>query len=157
MKTRERLVPYLTLLAALVLSSLPWPRSIAPWTPLWVPLVLFYWMLALPERIGIVTAWTVGLLDDVVHLTPLGEHAAILAVLAYVVERWHLQIRLDPMGQQTAIFLLLFSTDRLLETWLAGASILSLGVLFPPLVTALLWPVAQSLLNRLAPRSRLRF
>lgn len=155
MKIREDLVPYLTLALALALTSLPWPKSIAHWAPLWVPLVLFYWMLVLPQRIGIVTAWTVGLLDDVVHLAPLGEHAAVLAVLAYVVQRWHLQIRLAPMGQQTAVFFLLFVAERVLVTWLAVAPVFTLGVVLPPLVSALLWPVVQNLLDRLTPRGRL--
>ena len=152
---RERLAPYLSLAAALVLASLPWPRSLAPWAPLWVPLVLFFWILVLPERVGIVTAWTTGLLDDVVHLTPLGEHAAILAVLAYVVERWRLEIRLAPLGQQMAVFFLLFTAERLLEVWLTAVPLWSPGVFLPPLVTALLWPLAQNLLLRLAPRGRL--
>lgn len=152
---RERLAPYLSLAAALVLASLPWPRSLAPWAPLWVPLVLFFWILVLPERVGIVTAWVAGLLDDVVHLTPLGEHAAILAVLAYVVERWRLEIRLAPLGQQMAVFFLLFTAERLLEVWLTAVPLWSPGVFLPPLVTALLWPLAQNLLLRLAPRGRL--
>ncbi|MCL5798602.1 MAG: rod shape-determining protein MreD [Gammaproteobacteria bacterium] len=152
---RERLAPYLSLAAALVLASLPWPRSLAPWAPLWVPLVLFFWILVLPERVGIVTAWATGLLDDVVHLTPLGEHAAILAVLAYVVERWRLEIRLAPLGQQMAVFFLLFTAERLLEVWLTAVPLWSPGVFLPPLVTALLWPLAQNLLLRLAPRGRL--
>lgn len=152
---RERLAPYLSLAAALVLASLPWPRSLAPWAPLWVPLVLFFWILVLPERVGIVTAWAAGLLDDVVHLTPLGEHAAILAVLAYVVERWRLEIRLAPLGQQMAVFFLLFTAERLLEVWLTAVPLWSPGVFLPPLVTALLWPLAQNLLLRLAPRGRL--
>ncbi len=152
---REHLAPYLSLAAALVLASLPWPRSLAPWAPLWVPLVLFFWILVLPERVGIVTAWATGLLDDVVHLTPLGEHAAILAVLAYVVERWRLEIRLAPLGQQMAVFFLLFTAERLLEVWLTAVPLWSPGVFLPPLVTALLWPLAQNLLLRLAPRGRL--
>ena len=152
---REHLAPYLSLAAALVLASLPWPRSLAPWAPLWVPLVLFFWILVLPERVGIVTAWATGLLDDVVHLSPLGEHAAILAVLAYVVERWRLEIRLAPLGQQMAVFFLLFTAERLLEVWLTAVPLWSPGVFLPPLVTALLWPLAQNLLLRLAPRGRL--
>ena len=101
------------------------------------------------------TAWATGLLDDVVHLTPLGEHAAILAVLAYVVERWRLEIRLAPLGQQMAVFFLLFTAERLLEVWLTAVPLWSPGVFLPPLVTALLWPLAQNLLLRLAPRGRL--
>jgi rod shape-determining protein MreD len=155
--TRANLVPYLTMAGALVLASLPWPRSLAPWAPLWVPLVLFYWMLVRADRVGIVTAWTLGLLDDVVHLTPLGEHAAVLAVLAYVVERWHLRIRLAPMGQQMIVFFLLFTADRLLETWLSGSPFVALDVLLPAIVTALLWPAAQALLARLVPRRRRSF
>lgn len=157
MRARGLWLPPLTLVLALLLASLPWPRALAVWDPLWVPLVLVYWILMLPERVGIVTAWVTGLVDDVVHLTPLGEHAAVLAVVAYVVERWSLQIRLAPLPQQMAILYLLFTADRLLELWLAGSPVFAPGVFLPPLVTVLLWPFTRSVLARLARRARLRF
>lgn len=155
MKVHGLWLPYLSLLVALLLASLPWPRALAPWSPLWVSLVLCYWILTRPRRVGIVTAWVVGLLDDVVHFTPLGEHAAILAVLAYVVERWHTQLRLAPMAQQMVFLFVLFVAERILGAWLMGSSFRPALLFLPALVTTLLWPAVHVILDALGRRLRL--
>ena len=58
-----------TFIVAMLLSVVALPDSI-PWElgylrPQWVVLVLIYWIIALPHRIGIVVAWLIGLLLDV--------------------------------------------------------------------------------------------
>ena len=56
----------LTLLFALVLSvfRLPenWPDWLAWFRPSWVLIVLFFWVMELPHRLGLISAWLIGLL-----------------------------------------------------------------------------------------------
>ena len=41
--------------------------------------MLFFWVLELPHRIGLITAWIVGLFVDVLHADPLGLNGLLLA------------------------------------------------------------------------------
>ncbi len=47
---------------AFMLTAVPLPDWAVSWRPDWVALVLAYWCLALPRRIGVLTAWFIGLL-----------------------------------------------------------------------------------------------
>ena len=42
-----------TFVIALLLTALPMPESAANWRPAWVALVLVYWCMATPERVGV--------------------------------------------------------------------------------------------------------
>ncbi|MEY4767510.1 MAG: rod shape-determining protein MreD, partial [Pseudomonadota bacterium] len=59
----------------------PFPQLIRIFNPDWVLLVLIYWTLALPYRRGVLTAWGIGLLTDVLTGRLLGEYALIYALI----------------------------------------------------------------------------
>ena len=48
---------FVTLLFAMCLRIVPLPESLALFNPDWVLLVLMYWSMAIPERVGISYAW----------------------------------------------------------------------------------------------------
>ena len=50
----------LTFVAAYVLAVLPLPHWLQWGRPEWVALVLIYWCIALPHRVGMVPAWCWG-------------------------------------------------------------------------------------------------
>ncbi len=133
----------LSLGLALLLTGLPLPDVINPWRPAWVPLTLFYWCIALPERVGVLGAWVVGILLDVMHGSLLGQHALGLAFVAFVAVRYHQRIRVYPPIQQAMVvgFLVL-----LYEAWMLviyntmGSRLYSLMFLFSALTSAVLWP-----------------
>ena len=52
---RGQLIILATFLAALVLTMLPWPHWTEQFRPDWVGLVLIYWCIALPQRVGVGT------------------------------------------------------------------------------------------------------
>ena len=56
-KKHDSYIIILTIIIALLLSELPLPAAMAPYQPEWVILVLIYWSMALPERIGVGSAW----------------------------------------------------------------------------------------------------
>jgi cell shape-determining protein MreD len=55
----------LTLVFAMCLRIAPWQGEMAAFNPDWVLLVLIYWSLAIPDRVGIFHAWIFGLFTDV--------------------------------------------------------------------------------------------
>jgi rod shape-determining protein MreD len=52
---------FVTLIIAMCLRIVPLPESLALLNPDWVLLVLIYWSLAIPERVGISYAWFFGI------------------------------------------------------------------------------------------------
>ena len=74
----------LTLVMAMGLRIAPWPGEMAALNPDWVLLVLIYWSLAIPERVGIFHAWTFGLLTDVLTGRMLGQYALAYSLVIYI-------------------------------------------------------------------------
>jgi rod shape-determining protein MreD len=92
---------------ALCLTLLPMPEWTVWLRPAWVMMVLIYWVMMMPQHVNVGTAWTVGIILDVLNGTLLGEHALALVVVTYFVVRMHSQLRMYPVLQQ-AIWVLLF-------------------------------------------------
>ncbi|HET6656022.1 MAG TPA: rod shape-determining protein MreD [Gammaproteobacteria bacterium] len=150
-------VVLLTLAVALMLSIWQLPAAVTPFWPRWVVLVVIYWCLALPQRIGIGIAWLAGLLLDVLSGTMLGEHALALALVAFLVLKVHLQVRVFPLWQQTLTVALLVVMYEFVLFWADGAVGLPSQPLvrWLPVVTSLLiWPWLMGLLRFLRRRYR---
>lgn len=136
-------VIWVTLVLAMLLALLPMPVSAQDFRPPWLALVLIYWCLALPQRVGIGWAWVCGLLVDVLSGALLGHHALGLSVMAYLVLQLHQRIRIFPFVQQSFSVLVLLLVERLLSLWVLGTTGQPTpGVWYwmPALVGAALWP-----------------
>lgn len=118
LNNRARLIIGLTFVAAFILVSLPGPGWLDQFRPDWVALVLVYWCLATPERIGVGTGWLVGLLLDVLFGSLLGQQAFAKTVIAFLTVKLHLRIRAYPRWQQAATILLLLFINQFLVYWL---------------------------------------
>lgn len=142
----------MTLGAGFVLDSLPLPPLLARFGPDWLALVLMYWCMALPQRIGVGTGWVLGLLVDAARGVLLGQHALVYAIWAFCAIKGHRQIRLFPIWQQALCVLLFLAAGRLLLSWIDGI----MGYppndwwfLAPALGGAVLWPLVLILLRDL--------
>ncbi len=136
--------------AALVLTVMPLPESWRFVRPDWVAMVLIYWCLALPERVGVGSGWTAGLLLDTLTGTLLGQNAAGLAVVGYLTLRTHQRVRLNPAWQQALTVLIFLLVHQLVSFWINS----SIGLPHPgwrywltPFIGALLWPPTQAALR----------
>lgn len=130
-------------IVAFMLTALPLPDWAVPWRPAWVALVLAYWCLALPQRIGVVIAWFVGLLLDVMHGSLLGQHAFGLAMVAYFVVIYHQQIRVYPLLRQALVIgslIFIYASSMLLIYNLLGSMHYGYEYLLAAVTSALLWP-----------------
>ena len=110
-------VVVVSFIIALLLTILPLPDWAAPYRPDWVLLVLIYWCMALPERIGVGTGWVMGLLLDVINGVLLGLHALAFSVVAYLAMLLHRRIRVFPLWQQALTVLILVGFSQLLVLW----------------------------------------
>jgi len=96
---------WLTLFVGLLLQILPWTSSLYILKPHWLMLILVYWILVLPHRVGIGTAFLVGIILDLFLGTVLGVHAFIFSLIAYLVLFRFQLVRNLALWQQSFIIL----------------------------------------------------
>ena len=109
----------------------------------WLALLLAFWALYMPHKVGMVTAWCLGLVEDVVYGTLLGQNALILTLITFLVLSLQQRLRMFPMWQQSLVLLVIFGLAQLAQLWLSaltGNRQPTLALVLPALVSALLWP-----------------
>src|SRR3546814_19077232 len=89
----------LSIFVALLLGLLPLPAWLQPLRPYWLALVVVYWVIEAPGRIGMGFAFAMGLLADLAFGGLLGEQALRLVIMAFIVQRFRAQLRFFPMPQ----------------------------------------------------------
>ena len=143
LRPRNGWVIWFSLALALLLSVAPLPDFMEVGRPLWPALILTYWVLALPHRVGMTTAWLLGVGVDVLYGTLLGQNALILTLVTFLVLSLHQRLRMFPMWQQSLVLLVVFGLAQLVQLWLnalTGNRPPTLAFVLPALVSALLWP-----------------
>ena len=133
----------MTFVIGFVLSAIPLPETIIDWRPCWLAMLLIYWCMALPERVGILSAWLLGLLFDVQQSFILGQHALGFIFLAYVIIKNHKRMRVYPLLQQSLVvclYLLIFQAIMLLVMLLSGTITYTWFYWLPAFTSMLIWP-----------------
>ncbi|HQW81600.1 MAG: rod shape-determining protein MreD [Rhodanobacteraceae bacterium] len=149
----------LSIVLASVLTLIGLPEPLRVLRPFWLALIVIYWTIEAPEHYGIGFAFALGLLQDVLIGTMLGEHAFRLAIISFIVLRFRSRIRFFPMWQQALAVGALLLNDRivvLLLRAIAGEFTIDWRYWLAPLVGAALWPWIFLLLDDLRSRSRQR-
>lgn len=133
----------ISIIIAMMLTVLPIPNWATWFRPAWLALVIIYWIIALPHRVSIGTAWLGGLFLDVLQGSTLGEHALSLIIVAFLAEKFHRQIRMFPMPQQAfSIMLLVFINQLMLAVveGMLGDTQNTYWFLLPAVTSVILWP-----------------
>jgi rod shape-determining protein MreD len=145
------LLIFFSFFIALLLNSVPLTPVLALFYPLWLPLVLIYWVMVLPEHVHLTLAWMLGLIVDVLHGNYLGEHSLLLCIIAFLAYRFHLRFRMFPLPQQVLFVLVLLSIYQGLFIWMQACLGLIVNLhwmwLPPLLISALLWPLLGEILK----------
>lgn len=131
-----------TLTLAVLLEQLPWSGWMLAVRPDFVLVILLFWTLHQPERLGFGTAFFLGLLADFQDGAVFGQHAIAYVVGGYLV--LYLRLRLlqfDPSRQAMQLFPVLLSVQliALLIGWLAVNPPAGLAMLLPVLSSTVLW------------------
>jgi rod shape-determining protein MreD len=142
-----------SLIFALFVNMLPLGR--APWMPDVLALVIVFWSVHQPLRVGIGAAFIFGMAMDVHQSALLGQHALAYTVLSFFAITVHRRLLWFTVPSQALQVLPLFVAARFIE-WMvrlaAGDSFPGFSLLLSPVFEALLWPVVSVLL--LAPQRR---
>ena len=142
-----------SLVCAFMLNLLPLGRWIG--TPDFVAMVLVFWGIHQPRRVGIGVAFVMGLLMDVHDASLLGENALAYTLLSYLAIMIHRRVLWFPMLTQAMhVFpLLLFAQAvQAVVHFTASGRFPGLLHFVESLVAVALWPVITWLL--LAPQRR---
>ena len=154
-RSRNGWFVWFSLVFALLLSVAPLPTFMQVGRPLWLGLMLAYWSLAAPQRVGLTRVWLLGLAADVLYGTPLGQNALVLVLMLFMLKALHQRLRVFPVWQQCLVLLVVFGLAQLMQLWLntlAGSRPPTLLFLFPALVSALLWPWVHTVMRLFSRR-----
>jgi len=133
----------LTFIIAMMLMLMPLPDWAQAYRPEWLMLVLIYWCMALPNKVGVGIAWILGLCVDVIQGALLGQHAIGFVITAYIAIRFHQRVRNYPLHQQSLFVGMILLPYMSISLWILGI----LGedpkswLYWAPVVTSILiWP-----------------
>ena len=135
-----------------MLAIMPLPDWAVEFRPEWVTLVLIYWAMTAPSKIGISVAWFTGLLLDVSYGTLMGQHAIGMVLVIYVIHIQHQRLRMASLLQQAIVIFALIFIKQLLILWVNGMLGRAPGswLYFMPTITStLLWPWVYLILKDL--------
>ncbi|MCX8584498.1 MULTISPECIES: rod shape-determining protein MreD [unclassified Gilliamella] len=97
------LVIWLTLLIGLCVQIIPWSPEYNMFKPHLLMLIMAYWLIALPHRIGMSIAFLLGIILDLFSGSLLGIHAFIFSCVAYLLMFKFQLIRNLALWQQSII------------------------------------------------------
>ena len=143
----------LSLLLALGVNLLPVGRH--PAQPDLLAVVLVFWNVHQPRRVGVGLAFLFGLLMDVHEGALLGQHALAYTLLSFTAITIHRRLTWFGLAEQALQILPVFFAAHLvalLVRMAAGGMFPGWWLLLAPVFEALLWPLAT--LALLAPQRR---
>lgn len=144
---------FLSLAAAFMLNLLPWGTWF--WVPDFVALVLVFWGIHQPRKVGVGIAFSMGLLMDVHSASLLGENALAYTLLSYFAITIHRRVLWFPvMTQALHVLPLLLMTQavQLVVQLVVRSKFPGWSYFLESFVALALWPVATMVL--LAPQRR---
>jgi rod shape-determining protein MreD len=145
-----------TLVAAAIINMMPWSGWIAWFRPDFVALLVLYWVIEEPRRVGFTAAFSLGLLMDVAEGALLGQHALSYSILAYAGMALNRRVHRFSLTAQVAhVIPLLILNDLIIVgvRLLAGADFPGYQYFLGSFVAGALWPI-MSVLLKLPQRPR---
>ena len=142
-----------TFVLALLFNLLPW-RDVTG-LPDMVALVITFWCVHQPRKMGIGIAWFLGLVMDAGDGALLGQHAFAYAFLAFAAVSLHRRILwFSPWRQAAHVLVLLLASQMLMLAvrLVAGGVFPGLAYFAGAFIAAALWPTVSFLL--LLPQRR---
>ncbi len=146
----------LTLLLGMLLGVVhfpeTWPNWLGTLRPNWLLLIVFFWVIELPHRIGLIAIWLLGFAVDALLAAPLGTNGLILAGVTYIAWRFFERLRMYSVLQQCGVVFLLVMAAEMLRVLVQGITSerqWGVEVFTVPLVSMLAWPFVYLLLLRL--------
>jgi rod shape-determining protein MreD len=141
-KLNQTVIPA-SIIVALLLQIVPMPALAEVYRPDWLLLLLCYWTMALPNRVGVGTTAVCGIALDVLYGTALGVHSFALAIPVYLVAANYQRFRNYSVVQQAIMIFVLSMFYHMLvywlQYWLTGVQF-RFDFLWPVVTSVFLWP-----------------
>ncbi len=121
----------------------------AAWVPDVLAVVVVFWAVHQPSRVGVSVAFIFGLAMDVHEGALLGQHALAYTALSFLAYSIHRRLLWFTVPSQAAQVLPLFALAHViawLVRWLAEGAAPGWLALLAPVLEALLWPAVSVLL-----------
>ncbi len=153
------LVIYISLVVGLVLMILPLPDWVQIYRPNWVALILIYWSMALPKKVGLWFAFFTGLLLDTSQGTLLGQHTLALVVVVFLNLNFYQQVRVLALVQQAMYVFSLLLINQVIVAWVEGILARPTPIMAffaAPIVGMLIWPWVFVVLRDIRRKAMLR-
>jgi rod shape-determining protein MreD len=131
------------------------PLGRTAWMPDLLMLLLVFWSVHQPLRVGIGAAFVFGVVMDVQQAALLGQHALAYTALSFFAITMHRRLLWFSVPSQALQVLPIFVAAHAIELgirMLGGGVFPGWQMLLAPLVEAVLWPIVSVLL--LAPQRR---
>ena len=144
-----------SLVAALILTLAPLAPEIGIYAPQWMLLVVLYWYIQAPERVGLVTAWFMGILLDISTGALLGSNALLFTLAAALTLSLQRLLKPTSLMQQALYISGLSIIYLLVEIWIRGglpASIETWQYLIRAISNLAAWPILVVLIDWLHRR-----
>ena len=151
-------VIFLSLLTGLILMIMPLPETVQIYRPHWVALMLIYWSMAIPERIGLWFAFFSGIMVDVSQGTLLGQHTLALIIIVYINLNFYQRIRVMSLAQQAMYVFGLLVMGQVVIVWvegIMGRPIPILAFFAAPFVGMMIWPWIFVILRDIRRKARI--
>ena len=155
---KNKLWIYLTLVISLFIDLYMFPDAVMHLKPLFTLLVLIYWNMALPDKVGIFEALLFGLITDLLNGSVFGLNGLLFVLITYICQRFFYQFRVAPVLQQSVILFFLFFVFKIILAFdfinvSSGVSISDIQYLFNSLtfafLSSLMWPIIFFILREL--------
>lgn len=136
---------------ALMAVMIPLPDFLSLFRPEVVTILLIYWCIEAPDRVGVGYGWVTGLMLDVVQGALLGQHAFALALVAWITVKLHQRIRVYPKGQQALSIFVLIVLSQMIVLWVQGVIGKSPNTWMywmPSITSMIIWPWVDTLMRK---------
>lgn len=137
---------------------MPLPETVQIYRPHWVALMLIYWSMAIPERVGLWFAFFSGIMVDVSQGTLLGQHALALIIIVYINLNFYQRIRVMSLAQQAMYVFGLLVMGQVVIVWvegIMGRPTPILAFFAAPFVGMLIWPWIFVILRDIRRKARI--
>lgn len=149
----------LSSIIALALTIMSLPQWLFYFWPDWLPMIIVYWALTVPDRVGPWVGFAIGTVLEVLFVRNFGVQGFGMAALAFAVNRAHLQLQILSFGPQMLVVGVLVGMFKLIVGWLYGLTTdfkITTEYWYPLLGTVLFWPFVFILLQELRRYARIR-
>lgn len=140
----------LTLIAALILNFAPLNTLLFTLRPDFVALVILYWCINQPQRLGMTLAFCAGLMMDVHYAGILGHNAMVYCTVVYMASVFRRRISIFSLMKQApqiGLILIVMQTFQILIAMINEANFPGWHFYLPSLTGTLLWPVLSYTLS----------